>query len=98
MYYRFLLKLSLNASQVPIELMCCRFLLNLSCKCCRMNVLQIPHETMHSNSLGLTVKIVEAVCPYAEKLGKSKELFVAATIDDRMRLINSYFAVGEGCA
>lgn len=52
-------------------------------------LLQIPHETMHSNSLGLTVKIVEAIPGYAEKIGKRKEA-VAAIIDDRLLLVPRY--------
>jgi len=51
---------------------------------------KIPHETMHSNSLGFTLKIVEAIAPYAESIGQRKES-VAATIDDRLMQIPRYY-------
>ncbi len=41
---------------------------------------------MHSNSLGFTLKIVEAIPVYAESIGQRKEA-VAAMIDERLLLI-----------
>jgi hypothetical protein len=41
---------------------------------------------MHSNSLGFTLKIVDAIANYAKSIGQRKE-YVAAKIDERMALI-----------
>lgn len=49
---------------------------------------------MHNNSLGITVKIVEAIGPYAESLGQRKEA-VAATIDERILQIPRYVFVSN---
>jgi hypothetical protein len=44
---------------------------------------QLPHESLHSNSLGLTLKIIEGIPAYASKIGQQPDS-IAQAVDARI--------------
>eukprot|EP00983_Pelagomonas_calceolata_P126028 1161264-Pelagomonas_calceolata.AAC.2 len=50
---------------------------------------KVPHESMHNNSLGFTLKIIESIPLYAAKIGQQPEA-VAISIDARILKIPRY--------
>jgi hypothetical protein len=43
---------------------------------------KLPHESMHSNSFGLTVEFVDSIVPYAKEMGLTVD--IATIVDARI--------------